>query len=620
MNYTAQLLAAHEHDYCDLLAEIEGEIAGLSSVPEEPVYPSELFFQFAVDALADAGVLQIPEEFGPDEYLETHLLDMKFGNSIIQVSASAMLRNPEGKWSLHLFAVDYEPRSKVEVLPREEFDKKSLWLSNFVRYSTNGQLQRSLTAQHPAARIARLIYERKADIDTVRTWVLSNRLFDSATPTGRREVGSTEITTCIIDINYLLNIRRGNLGIDQSFSDIGGLPFLENGEVPGQDYRCLLSTIRGITLAHLYSMHGTALVQENVRAHLGKNAVNKKVLATIVTEPARFLAYNNGLVVSALSVDVQNGRIMSLKGIQIINGGQTTANIYTAWREARSRKDPSQRDRELQCIEYIQVPMKLVIAHESLSESERSELRAHISEAANSQTAVKLSDLSANHPFQKRFDAAVRKLKSPDGEDWFYERARGFYAAEEEKLTGQIARKREFKKRYPVSKRLGKTDLALAILAWDGESIACAQGAEKAYAVFADRWSEWEPSDILPETAQTMLAKCILFRTLSKEAKKRLADIGISNPRVPVIYTIGAFAEKYGEHIHWDRIWSRQGLSQGLLDALLDLTERVGLIQKQTMGSFMIAMWGRQKACGEKLKEHLTFEGINFEHVYELGL
>ena len=92
MNYTAQLLAAHEHDYCDLLAEIEGEIAGLSSVSEEPVYPSELFFQFAVDALADAGVLQIPEEFGPDEYLETHLLDMKFGNSIIQVSASAMLR------------------------------------------------------------------------------------------------------------------------------------------------------------------------------------------------------------------------------------------------------------------------------------------------------------------------------------------------------------------------------------------------------------------------------------------------------------------------------------------------------------------------------------------------
>lgn len=71
-----------------------------------------------------------------------------------------------------------------------------------------------------------------------------------------------------------------------------------------------------------------------------------------------------------------------------------------------------------------------------MSSTDRTTLRERISLAANSQTAVKTSDLSSNSAFQIAFANVVNNMPAPDGAFWYYQRARGLYKAEIEKLTG----------------------------------------------------------------------------------------------------------------------------------------------------------------------------------------
>ena len=90
--------------------------------------------------------------------------------------------------------------------------------------------------------------------------------------------------------------------------------------------------------ADVYEKYGTRLLELNVRAFLGlggKKSVNSGLRTTILQAPNRFLAYNNGLVTT---VDGHRSdrtgagglAIRNLRGLQIVNGGQTTASLHRA--------------------------------------------------------------------------------------------------------------------------------------------------------------------------------------------------------------------------------------------------------------------------------------------------
>ena len=73
--------------------------------------------------------------------------------------------------------------------------------------------------------------------------------------------------------------------------------------------------------------------------------------------------------------------------------------------------------------------MKLTIVSDSQSEK----LIPKISEYANTQNKVNVSDLSANHPYHIKIEELSRKLWAPPTKTvlrdsgWFYERSRGQY-------------------------------------------------------------------------------------------------------------------------------------------------------------------------------------------------
>lgn len=67
--------------------------------------------------------------------------------------------------------------------------------------------------------------------------------------------------------------------------------------------------------------------------------VNKGIKVSLANEPQMFMAYNNGISTIAESIAVDEGRssgdivnITEITGWQIVNGGQTTASIYNAYK------------------------------------------------------------------------------------------------------------------------------------------------------------------------------------------------------------------------------------------------------------------------------------------------
>ncbi|MFR7823649.1 MAG: AIPR family protein [Odoribacter splanchnicus] len=186
------------------------------------------------------------------------------------------------------------------------------------------------------------------------------------------------------------------------------------------------------------------MLEQNVRSFLqftGK--INKGIRKTILEEPEMFLAFNNGLAVTAgelLLEPSERGEpvISEITDLQIVNGGQTTASLYHTL-----KKDKADLSRV-----FVQAKISVINNREHFAD-----IVARISECANTQNKVSISDLSSNNPgisSLKTFPVTggvVRQGKQKTC--WFYESPR----------TGKNARQREgftsrakmFDLKYPVN-------------------------------------------------------------------------------------------------------------------------------------------------------------------------
>src|SRR5206468_2832411 len=99
-------------------------------------------------------------------------------------------------------------------------------------------------------------------------------------------------------------------------------------------------------------------------------------------------------------------------GLQIVNGGQTTASIHRA--RKRDRLDLSR----------VYVAAKIT----RLSSDTVETMVQNISRYANTQNVIQEADFSSNEPFHVTLERFSKSIWCP-GERfrWFYERARGQY-------------------------------------------------------------------------------------------------------------------------------------------------------------------------------------------------
>lgn len=373
---------------------------------------------------------------------------------------------------------------------------------------------------------------------------------------------------------------------------------------PKSDYKGYLAVIPGEVLAGIYEKYGPRLLERNVRSFLqARGNVNKGIRKTILEEPHRFFAYNNGVSATAddIEFDEENGySISKIRNLQIVNGGQTTASLYYT-----ARKDKT----DLQGI-FVQAKIS-VIPEEHLEH-----IVPLISRFANSQNKVNDADFYANDPFHVEIEGLSRTVWAPavDGSSrqskWFYERARGQYL-DAKAREGTPARKRQFDAMFPTRQKFTKTDLAKYENTWMQLPHIVSLGAQKNFNDFAIRLRERGRIDVDARYFEHLIAKAIIF----DRADRIIRDHNFGGYKANIVtYTIAWISNYTSQRIDLDKIWKSQDISVALLNTILDVSTAVHRVIVSPPNGKNVTEWCKRKECWEKIKDLRVSSASALEH------
>jgi hypothetical protein len=443
---------------------------------------------------------------------------------------------------------------------------------SFLLEAGSGNLENRTAPTHCISELVGWIRGNWSQLDRIRIMVLTDGTTETHAFTPQEVLGKViriEVTDPGQMLRQLQEGGRVEIWVDLCKVTEDPLPCVVVTE-PSAQYDYALTALPGWLLKDLYMRYGPRVLEANVRTYLGdKKPVNRGIADTLRQEPEHFLAFNNGLVIVcdearfARRADGSMG-LAALKGLQIVNGGQTTSSIYFTAREYPDEVDLSR----------VMVPAKIVIPKTD-DEEVRERLIGSVSRYANSQTAVKMSDLSANRPFHRQLEVLADTTLCPGGTSrWFYERAAGAYQLMLLRDARTSAEKAALQRRIPAKQRLGKTDVAKFHESWRGLPHQVAQGAEKNFRAFMEALDE-DPSPVpTPLTEswyQNLIAKVILFRSLEAAIKgPSMRDVFRQGYGNVAAYTIAALSNHWGDRIDLEQIWREQAVSPGLLERLVE--------------------------------------------------
>lgn len=483
----------------------------------------------------------------------------KVGNAKLRISGYVLSSD---ETALDLFVTHYFGTDELSELGKQDILNTANECFRFVLCASERKLEARIDPTHPIRDLVSTIGTRWNDIDRVRVFVIT----DGRTNTKRiaaQEARGKMVTAEVMDIERIYRQTEGKPRDELVLSlvqTIGRpLPCVHVPD-PDSDYEYALTAIPGQLIRDLYLRFGTRLLEANVRTFLGtKKAVNKGIVETLRKEPEHFLAFNNGLVFvcdEAAFERAEDGNLglSFLKGLQIVNGGQTTSTIYFASRDDRSID-----------LSHVMIPAKIIILKGSQDEA-RERLISNVSRYANSQNAVKMSDLSANRTFHVQLEKLANETWCPDGTTrWFYERASGAYNVLLLKEGNTIAKRRKLQEMIPPRQKLTKNDIAKYHEAWRGKPNQVAMAGEKNFAAFMaalDDDPTIVPNPLDARWYRDMIAKVILFKAIESMIKTKEAKAVFRQGWVNIAtYVVSIVADRLGDRLDLTQIWKRQGIS-----------------------------------------------------------
>lgn len=531
------------------------------------------------------------------EYLEeagevTDSIMCPFRSYGLQLNAYAI---DEDYSSLDLFVCIYSDNDSPKSVSQTDVDAVIKRAIQLYQKAMN-DLYTSFEKDNDTYEFAITVNKQKDTIKTVRICALTNGLVKPI-PFRNITIGNAEISFAIWDIDRLYRcVSSGKMRetIEIDFEEKYGVtvPCIENSI--SDKYSVYLAIISGELLASLYDEFRDRLLEKNVRSFLQvKGAVNKGIRDTLRDEPDMFLAYNNGISVTAESVEIvrdENGKpsIRRIRDMQIVNGGQTTASIFNAHHDKKIAADLSKV--------FVQMKLSVIISPEDMDE-----IVPRISAFANTQNKVQVADFSANDPYHRRIEELSRTIWTPvqggmKPVNWFYERARGQYADMLSRETTTLRRK-QFKETHPV---FTKTDLAKYENTWDQLPYFVSEGAQKNFRRFTLRVNEHR--SLLPDEKyyQNLIAKAILFRRTEKLVQQQ--QYGGYRANI-VTYSLAYLSYKTAQRIDLERIWKEQSLSMELESAITAISAIVRDVIISPPGGANVGEWCKKEKCWNIVKE-----------------
>lgn len=574
-----------------------------------------------LDILAERQILQIQPPTG-ENIVSQELFDIyyildsgRWRNSLYAVDALVYERIDDNL-VLNLFILDdfqVENFKEASILSVDEAKRKFEHLAKFLKLSGDGTLVNKNDINPELKKAAESIFINTDRISSVKLFLLSPRVFDSRlnyqiekfkwNDTGISKVSCAKIC---YDLIQMISAIGGPGSVSQELFSYGGIPALKvSGDQ--EKYDCYLSYLPGDVLAQLYGVHGTASVQANVRAYLGESRkVNKGIAETIINNPEDFLAFNNGLVIFAENALFDEGKLFSIDNLQIINGGQTSATVYITYLKAQNSKGRNASNKEVieSKIRRLKVPLKLIVPNKNLLPYEIDDMQVGVCVAANSQNAIKASDISSRTKFNTEFKHISMELPSPqDGSFWFYESLRGEHQNELNNRKGRRKELNEFLKLYPKNQVLRKADIAIPYVAFEKKANLAAKGAEICVGEINNAYSAID--QLSEDEVKELLAKAIIFKELTSIMEDRKKEHGITNPRVPILYAIQVLMTHVPEVINFGEIWNLQRLPYDKHLFLYRLILKVNEVIRNNMGQRMISQYGKSRECFEAVDREI---------------
>ena len=360
------------------------------------------------------------------------------------------------------------------------------------------------------------------------------------------------------------------------------------------EYDAYMAFLPGDWLANVYDEFGHRLLERNVRSFLQfTGSTNKGMRETIRARPSRFLAYNNGISATAAEVrlaTVEGGGtgIASIRDLQIVNGGQTTASVHRSMRE---KVDVSK----------IAVQAKITVVDGPLLD----ELVPDISRYANTQNKIQQADLSSNDPFHIRIQQLAGSVwapatrRTPRQTRWFYERARGQY---QDALGREstAARRRSFTEMHPPRQKITKVQLATYENTWNQRPHEVSKGAQKNFGDFMTQLRR--NGDREPDAAwwQAAIAKAIIFRS----AENIVSSQSFGGYRRNIVaYAVARLSAATDERLDLHHIFVEQQIPAPLADAIEQLAHRAwDVLTDSSRAAQNVTEWAKRPDCWTQMQ------------------
>jgi len=526
----------------------------------------------------------------------------------------------EDDGTLCLFLCRYVGGDRAEVMTKTDIEKLFNRAKYFVEGAFDGSILQGMEEGTPSCYAAIRIGSLRSTIERFRFFIITDGV------RGEREIKNLDVDDIddnptilrFFDIQEYFGLKKSKVSQENTeivFDNYGfeGIQCIHANELSSDsEYEAYLCIMPGKLLSDIYSKHGGRLLESNVRSFLStKKKVNKGIRATILSQPTRFFAYNNGISATATSVKVintKNGALMTaITAFQIVNGGQTTALINAADRSTKDHAD----------INSVFVPMKICVIQEGRS----TEMTQYISEYSNSQNSISSADFFSNKPFHVKFEQISRRIIAPPqhgtirSTKWYYERARGSYLQEQAML--KPSEKKEFLSINPKNQCITKTDLAKYWNTYHMKPHIVSKGTSysiKEYAEIVDKL--WESTSLTGTAGAKVndnyfketVAITLLFRDLEKSiSNKELAPWYNSGYRANLVtYAISklvSMLEEKGGSIDLMKLWKEQTVPDSLRKQLLDISEQIlQIINDPKRDVDDVREWCKKPACWMNIK------------------